>query len=97
MKRRSLVAVGFVLALAALGMVHASDTAAADANQSGLIEERVGHGGSLFHSKTQSAQSSSCETMGNGALVEERIGHGGSLFRRQTTGTCETMAKGALV
>ena len=97
MKGRSIVAVGFVSAMAAIGIGTASGSAAADANQSGVIEERVGHGGSIYHSRTTSAQSSPCEAMAQGALVEERIGHGGSIFRRQTTGNCEALAQGPLV
>ena len=75
MNVRSLVAVGFLSALAAVGMVNASSSAAEDSNQSGLIEERVGHGGSIFYSKTPATRSSHCEAMAKGALVEERIGH----------------------
>ena len=80
MKVGSIVAVGFFSAVAAIGMVNASGSAAADANQSGLIEERVGHGGSIFHSKT----TSNCDVMAKGALVEERVGHGGSVYYRQS-------------
>jgi hypothetical protein len=101
MSVRSIMAIGFVSAVAVIGMVNASGSAAADLNQSGLIEERVGHGGSIFHSTTTSTQSSNCEAMAKGPLVEERVGHGGSIFRRQTTDNCELMAgdqtKGPLV
>jgi hypothetical protein len=81
MKVRSIVAIGFVSAMAAIGMVNASGSAAADSNQSGLIEERVGHGGSIFHSKT----TSNCDAMAKGALVEERVGHGGTVYYRQSS------------
>jgi hypothetical protein len=93
MRVRSIVAIGFVSAMAAIGMVNASGSAAADSNQSGLIEERVGHGGSIFHSKT----TSTCDVMAKGALVEERVGHGGSIFYSKTASTCDVTAKGALV
>jgi hypothetical protein len=45
-----------------------------------LVEERVGHGGSIFYSKT----TSNCDVMAKGALVEERVGHGGSVYYRQS-------------
>jgi hypothetical protein len=93
MKVRSIIAVGFVSALAVIGMGNTSGGVAAEANQTGPMEERIGHGGSIIHSKTMS----NCEAMVKGPLVEERIGHGGSILRSQTTGTCNAMAKGALV
>lgn len=93
MRVRSIVAIGFVSAMAAIGMVNASGSAAADSNQSGLIEERVGHGGSIFHGKT----ASNCGATAKGELVEERVGHGGSIFHSKTTSNCDVMAKGALV
>ena len=93
MRVRSIAVVGFLSAMAAIGMVNASGSAAADANQSGLIEERVGHGGSIFHSKT----TSKCDAMAKGELVEERVGHGGSIFHSKTNSSCDVMAKGALV
>ena len=80
MKVRSIVVVGLLAAVAVSGMMNASGSAAADSTQSGLVEERVGHGGSIYHSKT----TSNCETMAKGALVEERIGHGGSVYYRQS-------------
>jgi hypothetical protein len=97
MSVRSIVAIGFVSAVAIIGMVNASGSAAADLNQSGLIEERVGHGGSILHSKTTSTHSSNCDAMAKGELVEERVGHGGSIFHSKTTSNCNVMAKGALV
>ncbi len=97
MKVRSIVALGFLSAVAAIGMVNVSSGAAADSNQSGLMEERVGHGGSIVHGNTTSARSSSCEEMAKGDLVEERIGHGGSIVRSKTTSNCDVTAKGAVV
>jgi hypothetical protein len=81
MRVRSIVAIGFVSAIAGIGLVSASGSAAADVNQSGLIEERVGHGGSIFHSKT----TSNCDVMAKGALIEERVGHGGTVYYRQSS------------
>ena len=97
MSVRSIVAIGFVSAVAVIGMVNASGSAAADLNQSGLIEERVGHGGSIFHSKTTATRSGNCDAMAKGELVEERVGHGGSIFHSKTTSNCDVMAKGELV
>ena len=93
MKVRSIVVVGLLAAVAVSGMMNASGSAAADSTQSGLVEERVGHGGSIYHSKT----TSNCEALAKGELVEERVGHGGSIYHSKTTSNCETMAKGALV
>lgn len=100
MKVRSLVAVGFVSAVAVIGLVNASGSVAAEANQSGLMEERVGHGGSLYTNTSTATRSTPCAAA-QGDLVEERIGHGGSILRSQTTGDCALLAedrtKGPLV
>jgi hypothetical protein len=81
MKVRSIVAIGFVSAMAVIGMVDASGSAAADSNQSGLIEGRVGHGGSIYYKGGQvSGCNVSVEGQNSGQLVEQRVGHGGSIY-----------------
>ncbi len=81
MRVRNKVAIGFFSAMAVIGMAHASDSVASDANRSDLIEERVGHGGSIYY---KDGQVSGCHVavsdQSKGQFVEERIGHGGSIY-----------------
>ena len=81
MSMKSIVAVGCLSAMAAIGLVHASGSAAAESNQSGLMEERVGHGGSMYYKGGQvSGCTVSAAEQDKGQLVEARVGHGGSMY-----------------
>ena len=83
MRVRSMVAIGVLSAVGMIGMVNAPGSTAADANQSGFIEVRVGHGGSMYYKGGQvSGCTLSAEGQSGGTLVEERVGHGGSIYYR---------------
>jgi hypothetical protein len=79
MSVRSITAIGFFSVVAAIGMVNASNSAASETNRPGLVEERVGHGGSIYY---KDGQVSGCNAAGQhrGEVVEVRVGHGGSLY-----------------
>lgn len=80
---RNMLAVGFLSAMAVIGIVNASDSVASDANRTDLIEKRVGHGGSIYYKGGQVSGCHVAESDQNkGELVEERIGHGGSIYYR---------------
>jgi hypothetical protein len=94
MRIRSMVAIGFVSAMAGIGLVNTADSVASEMNRSDLIEERVGHGGSMYY---RAGQVSGCnEAAGEQnrrELVEERVGHGGSIYHKRSdtgrTGHCD--------
>lgn len=100
---RSLVAMGCLSAMVAIGLGPASGRAAAESNLSGLTEARVGHGGSAYYTGGQvSGCTVSAAEQGKGERVEARVGHGGSLYYRggQVSGCTVSAAeqdKGALV
>ncbi len=101
MKVRSLVALGYMSVMAAIGLGTAPGSVAAETNHTGLVEERVGHGGSIYYSNQTTAMRSNSCAAAQGDLVEERIGHGGSILRSKATGDCALLAedrtKGPLV
>lgn len=86
MRVRDMVAIGFFSAIGMIGMVTASDSVASEMNQPDLIEERVGHGGSIY---SRGGQVSGCNVVvaeqNGGELVEERVGHGGSIYSKRST------------
>ena len=83
MRVRNMMAIGVFSTIGMIGMANAPGSAAADSNQSGLIEVRVGQGGSIYHRAGQvSGCTVSAEGQHSGTLVEERVGHGGSIYYR---------------
>ena len=77
MKIRNMVAIGFFSAIGMIGVVTASDGVASEMNQPDLIEERVGHGGSIY---SRAGRASDCGVEAMGELIEQRVGQGGSMY-----------------
>ena len=76
MSVRSIVTIGCFSAVAAIGMVNVSSTAASETNRPGLVEERVGQGGSIYYKDGQaSGCADSAVEQPKGELVEVRVGH----------------------
>jgi hypothetical protein len=88
MKVKSMVAIGFVSAMAAIGIPNASDGVASEGNRPDIIEERVGQGGSIYYRQHMASRAGICDVAGEeqnrGEFVEERIGHGGSIYYKRS-------------
>ncbi len=82
MRGKSGMIIGFMAMVAAIGMVHASSSFASELDQV-VVEERIGHGGSTYQSK--SVQASNCPVKDS---VVERIGAGGSTYSSSQTDGC---------
>lgn len=78
MSGKSFVMLGILATVAATGLASASGSFASDASR-GEGSERIGHGGSIYQSK--STRIGDCQVKVD---VIERIGQGGSLFRSQS-------------
>ena len=96
MRVRNMMAIGVFSTIGMIGMANAPGSAAADSNQSGLIEVRVGQGGSMYYKGGQvSGCTVSAAEQNKGELVEVRVGQGGSIYHRagQVSG-CTVSAEG---
>lgn len=83
MRGKNKVAIGFMAMMAVIGMIEVSRSFASDTGHL-VVEERIGHGGSTYQSK--SAQAGHCLVKDN---VGERIGAGGSMYRSSQDGRCQ--------
>lgn len=75
MRVRDMVAIGFFSAIGMIGMVTASDSVASEMNQPDLIEERVGHGGSIYSKRSTAGQTAACDASGATYFYSPSIAH----------------------
>lgn len=84
MRGKNKIAIGLMAMVAAIGMVHVSSSFASDMGHV-VVEERIGHGGSIYQAKPNPA--GACQMK---VEVTERIGSGGSRHSSSQTASCQT-------
>lgn len=88
---KSMWVIGFLSMMAGTGVVNASGSFAADTNRIGVIDERIGTGGSTYGS-SQSDGAGDCRVTGEErrkVYVIKRIGTGGSTYSSSKTDGCQ--------
>jgi|CXWL01.1.fsa_nt_gi hypothetical protein len=96
MRVKSILAIGFLPMVAVTGVVNASGSFAADTNRVGVIDERIGHGGSTY-SSFQPDGAGDCPARGEERRkvdVIKRIGTGGSTYSSSQIGRCREAEEG---
>lgn len=96
MSVKSMWIIGFMSMVAATGVVNASSSFAADTNQKGVMEERIGIGGSTY-SFGQPDGAGDCRVAREERRkvdVIKRIGTGGSTYSFNKTDGCQMAGEG---
>lgn len=83
MRGKNKIAIGLMAMVAATGIVHVSSSFASDTGHV-VVEERIGHGGSIYQAKPDPA--GACQMK---VEVTERIGAGGPMYRSSPISGCQ--------
>ncbi len=96
MRVKNIMMMGFFSLVAATGVTNASSSFAADANRVGVMDERIGHGGSTYDSSQPDGASDCPVRPGEQREVDviERIGTGGSTYAFSKTDGCQMAGEG---
>ena len=93
MRGKSTMTIGCMAIMAVTGVVNASGSFAAETNRVGVMDERIGHGGSTY-SSSQPDGAGDCR-LGAGERrkvdVIERIGTGGSTYSFTQADGCQVV------
>ena len=96
MRGKSAMIIGVMAMMAVTSVVNAPAGFAADTNREGVLEHRIGHGGSTY-SSSQPDGAGDCPLRGGGrrkADVIERIGTGGSTYAVSKSNGCRMAGDG---